>query len=285
MDFGLDVSQHQLSWDELSRRVRLAEELGFTGAWVFDHFTPLYGDPEGPCLEGWTLLAALAAITSRVRLGTLVTGITYRHPSVLATQAVTVDHVSGGRLDLGLGAAWHAREHRALGIDFPSDGERVDRLEEAIEVVHLLMTTDGANFSGRHYRLQDATYRPRPVQRPRPPLWIAGSGPHRMLPLVGRVADVWHTFGGPTELARKARIVDEHAQRAGRDPAAIRRATNVSLSQPADAIRRDVEQRAELGFDYLVASWPEQGDKLVARFADDVVAPLSGAWKQPERGK
>ncbi|MEX0659239.1 MAG: TIGR03560 family F420-dependent LLM class oxidoreductase [Egibacteraceae bacterium] len=275
MDFGLDVSQHQLTWPELADRVRFAEGAGFTSAWVFDHFTPLYGDPKGPCLEGWTLLAALAAITERVRLGTLVTGITYRHPSLLATQAITVDHVSGGRLDLGLGAAWHDREHRALGIDFPGPRGRAERLEEAVEVIRRLMTTDGATFDGRHYQLHDATYRPRPVQRPHPPLWIAGSGPRRMLPLVARAADVWHTFGAPADLARKSRIVDEHAERAGRDPAAIRRATNLSISGTAATIRRDAEQRAEVGFDYLIASWPEQGRGQVERFVEEVVPALA----------
>ena len=275
MDFGLDVAQHQLSWEEIRRRVRFAEDAGFAGVWLFDHFTALYGDPEGPCLEGWTLLAALAAATERVRLGTLVTGITYRHPSVLAAQAITVDHASGGRLDLGLGAAWHAREHRALGIAFPSTRQRVERLEEAVEVIRLLMTTDGATYDGRHYGLQDATYRPRPVQRPHPPLWIGAGGPRRTLPLAARVADVWHTFGDPAALARKSRIVDEHAQRAGRDPASIRRSTNVSLSQPIAAIRRDVEQRAELGFDYLIASWPEQGQERVECFMEEVAGPLA----------
>lgn len=274
MDFGLDVSQHQLTWSEVASRVRFAEDAGFTSAWVFDHFTPLYGDPRGPCLEGWTLLAALAAITERVRLGTLVTGITYRHPSLLATQAITTDHVSGGRLDLGLGAAWHHREHRALGIDFPPPRERVERLEEAIEVIRLIMTADGATFAGQHVRLQEATYRPRPVQRPHPPLWIAGSGPRRMLPLAAREADVWHTFGEPAELARKSRIVDEHAERAGRDPALIRRATNLSISGTTDTIRRDAEQRAEVGFDYLVASWPEQGRAKVEAFIEEVVPTL-----------
>lgn len=274
MEFGLDVSQHQLTWPELADRVRFAEDSGFTSAWVFDHFTPLYGDPQGPCLEGWTLLAALAAVTERVRLGTLVTGITYRHPSLLATQAITVDHVSNGRLDLGLGAAWHDREHRALGIDFPGPRGRAERLEEAVEVIRLLMTTDGATFDGRHHQLRDATYRPRPVQRPHPPLWIAGSGPRRMLPLVARAADVWHTFGEPAELARKSRIVDEQAQRAGRDPAAIRRATNLSISGTPATIRRDAEQRAEVGFDYLIASWPEQGRGQVERFVEEVVPAL-----------
>ena len=273
MDFGLDVAQHQLSWDELVGRVRFAEQAGFTGVWLFDHLKALYGDPAGPCLEAWTLLSALAAATDRVRLGALVTGVTYRHPSILAIQAITVDHVSHGRLDLGLGAAWHAGEHRELGIDFPPTGERIDRLEEAIEVIRRLMTTDGAIYAGRHYRLERATYRPRPVQQPHPPLWIGASGDRRMLPLAAREADVWHTFGGPGELARKSRLLDQHAERAGRDPATIPRATNLSLSQPPDAIRRDVEQRAELGFDYLIASWPTEGRGRVEEFVDVVVGP------------
>lgn len=274
MDFGLDVAQHQLTWEELLERARFADDVGFDGVWLFDHFTALYGDPTGPCLEAWTLLGALAAATERVRLGALVTGVTYRHPAVLATQAITVDHVSGGRLELGLGAAWHGGEHRELGIDFPPTGERIDRLEEAIEVVRLLMSTDDASFDGEHYRLEHATYRPRPVQQPHPPLWIGGSGEKRMLPLVGRVADVWHTFGAPAEIARKARIVAAHAERAGRDPATIRRATNLSLSRPLDAIRRNVEACAEVGVDYLVASWPEQGRARVEEFVTEVVTPL-----------
>jgi F420-dependent oxidoreductase-like protein len=272
MEFGLDVAQHQLSWDELVARARFGEDAGFAGVWLFDHFTPLYGDPSGPCLEAWTLLAALAATTERVRLGTLVTGITYRHPSVLATQAVTVDHVSGGRLELGLGAAWHGGEHRQLGIDFPDRGERVSRLEEAIEVIRLVMTTSGATFDGRYYRLDGADYRPRPVQQPHPPIWIGASGEERMLPLAGRVADVWHTFGGPDEVARKSRIVDEHAERAGRDPSAVRRAVNVSLSRPMDDVRRSIERYAEVGVDYVIASWPEEGRARVEAFADALTA-------------
>ena len=150
MRLGLDISQHQLTWDELLARAQLAEDAGFDGAWVFDHFEPLYGDRTGPCLEGWSLLAALAAATSRIRLGALVTGVTYRHPSVLAAQAITVDHVSNGRLEVGIGAAWHDGEHRALGIPFPSTRERIDRLDEAVQVLRLLMTEDGASFDGRY---------------------------------------------------------------------------------------------------------------------------------------
>src|ERR1700704_1817923 len=116
---GLDVAQHQLLWPELAERGQFAEAARFDGAWVFDHFTPLYGDRNGPCMEAWTLLAALAAITSRIRLGVLVTGITYRHPSVLATEAITVDHISGGRRELGRGPPCHQPEHEELGIPFP----------------------------------------------------------------------------------------------------------------------------------------------------------------------
>jgi F420-dependent oxidoreductase-like protein len=274
MDFGLDVAQHQLTWEELLGRVRFAEDAGFTGVWLFDHFKALYGDPTGPCMEAWSLLAALAATTERIRLGTLVTGITYRHPSMLAMQAVTVDHVSNGRVELAVGAAWHEDEHRELGFDFPPAGERVDRLEEAIEVMRLLMTTDGASFAGHHHRLDDATFRPRPVQQPHPPLWIGASGEQRMIPLAGRVADVWHTFGSPAVLERRSRLLDDAATQAGRDPSEIRRATNVSLSGSLDEARRTVERCAELGFDYVIASWPEEGRDRVEAFVAEVVHPL-----------
>lgn len=272
MEFGLDIAQHQLTWNEVARRARLAEDAGFTGVWVFDHFKPLYGDPQGPCLEGWSLLAALGAATQRVRLGALVTGMTYRHPSLLAAQAVAVDHVSGGRLELGIGAAWFEAEHAELGIPFPATSERIDRLGEAAQVLRLLMTTAGATFDGEHYQLRDADLRPRPVQDPHPPIWIGGSGERRMLPLVARHADVWHTSAPIDALRRKSLIVDEHAQAAGRDPADIRRASNLSLSQPLDAVRADIEQLAEAGFTYLVVGWPSEGQEPLERFVDGVLA-------------
>jgi F420-dependent oxidoreductase-like protein len=274
MRVGIDVAQHQLAWDEVSRRVAFAEEAGFHAAWVFDHFSALYGPQPGPCLEGWTLLAALAARTTRVRLGVLVTGVTYRHPSVLAAEAVTVDHVSGGRLNLGLGAAWHAGEHRALGIPFPPAGERLARLEEAVQVVKALLTTDGATVRGRYHGLEGAAYRPRPVQRPWPPLWIGGGGERKLLPLAARHADVWHGFGPVEVLARKSALLDRLAGEAGRDPAAIGRSTDVSLSQPWDDLLRAAEALARAGFSEVVASWPSEGWGRMEEFAGKVLPRL-----------
>lgn len=274
MRVGMETSQHRVEWPELVARVRLAEEAGFDGAWIFDHFKPLYGEGPGPCLEGWTLLAGLAAATERIRLATLVTGITYRHPSLLAAEAVTVDHISGGRLELALGAAWFEEEHRQLGFDFPTAGERVELLEESIEVIRLLMTTDDATFEGRHARLEGATYRPRPVQRPCPPLWIGASGEQRMLPLVGRVADAWHCFAAPDDMARKWAIVAAAAEAAGRDPASILRATNLSLSEPWDEVRRSAEAHRRAGVGYLVCSWPSEGQGRMEEFVEKVMPEL-----------
>ena len=211
MRFGLDVAQQRMPWAEIVARTRFAEDLGFDGVWGFDHFQPMYGEGPGECFEGYATLAALAALTTRVRLGLLVTGITYRHPSILAAQAITIDHVSGGRLELAVGSAWFDAEHRELGIPFPSTRDRIDLLDEAVEVMIGLMTTDGYTFSGRQLELRDATLLPRPVQQPHVPIWIGGTGERRTLPLVARFGDAWHGFGGVSQLqpevapARRAR--------------------------------------------------------------------------------
>jgi F420-dependent oxidoreductase-like protein len=269
--FGLDVAQHQLSWDELLSRVRLAERLGFDGAWVFDHFKALYGDPAGPCLEGWTLLAGLAASTERIRLGALVTGVTYRPPSILAAEAITVDHISHGRLELGLGAAWHAQEHRELGLEFPGARERIDRLEEAVQVIRFLMTMDNVTYLGRRYRLNGASYRPRPVQKPHPPIWIGGGGERFTLPVVARNADFWHGYGSVPELVRKSRLLDELAEKAERDPVAIERSSSLSISEARPAVEDRIESLAAAGFSYLTVSWPSEGQERMEEFARDVM--------------
>jgi len=276
MKVGIDVSQHQLEWPEIRSRVLWAEEAGFESAWVFDHFTALYGDPQGPCLEAWTLLAALGAITSRIRLGALVTGVTYRHPSLLAAEVVTADHVCAGRLNVGLGAAWHEGEHRRLGFDFPGTGERIERLEETIHIVKALLAEDDVDFDGRHYRLRKAFYRPRPVQRPHPPIWIGAMGEKVMLPLAARHADVWHAFGSVADLVRKAAVLDRAAAEAGRDPAEIGRSTGLSISEPWDEVRASADGLRQAGFTDLIVSWPAEGRDRVEEFVAQVLPELAG---------
>jgi F420-dependent oxidoreductase-like protein len=275
MRFGLDVAQHQLTWDQILERVRFAEDAGFDGAWVFDHFTALYADPDGPCLEGWTLLAALAASTSSIRLGTLVTGMTHRHPSVLAAEVVTVDHVSGGRVECAVGAAWNVEEHTELGIPFPPIGERMDRLEEGVQVLALLMSGERVSFEGEHYRLDEALLRPAPVQQPHPPVWIGGSGRRRLLPIAGRHADVWHGWSDtPEELSEMNAIVDRAAEQAGRDPAAILRASSLSISEPWDQVKRSFEWMRDGGIGYLVVEWPSEGASRIGEFVERVLPEL-----------
>lgn len=273
MRFGLDVAQQRMPWDELVRRVQLAEALGFDGVWGFDHFKPMYGEGPGECFDGVTTLAALTGVTSRIRLGLLVTGVTYRHPSVLATQMVTIDHASRGRLELSLGAAWYDQEHHELGIPFPSTAERFDLLEDALEIVTRLMTGEVVSYDGKVVSLREAQVRPTPLQTPHPPIWIGGAGPRRTLPLVARYADAWHSWGTPEGLAGASARVDELAAAAGRDPQAILRASSLSLDD-LDAARRQAEAWKEAGWGYLVCSWPTAGAGQVEAFARDVMPDL-----------
>jgi alkanesulfonate monooxygenase SsuD/methylene tetrahydromethanopterin reductase-like flavin-dependent oxidoreductase (luciferase family) len=275
MRFGLDVAQQRMPWDELVRRVQLAEELGFDGAWGFDHFQPMYGDGPGEVFEGMTTLAALAGLTSRIRLGLLVAGVTYRHPSVFATEALTIDHASHGRLELSLGAAWFDKEHTELGIPFPSTGERFDLLEDALEILTRLFTGDVVSYEGRRVSLADARLLPVPVQRPHPPIWIGGAGPRRTLPLVARYADVWHSWGSPSSLRDANARLDELAAEARRDPKAIMRATSLSLDD-LDTARKHAGKWVDAGYGYLVCGWPEGGRSQVEAFAREVMPDFTG---------
>ena len=275
MRFGLDVSQQRMPWDEVVRRARLAEELGFDGVWGFDHFQPMFGDGPGEVYEGMTTLAALAAATSRIRLGLLVTGVTYRHPSVFASQALTVDHVSHGRLELSLGAAWFDKEHHELCIPFPRTGERFDLLEDALENVNRLFTGEVVSYEGKVVSLKDAYLQPKPVQQPHPPIWIGGNGPRRTLPLVAKYADVWHAFGTPNSLREVSERVDQLAVEAGREPSDILRAGSLSLDD-TDTSRKHATKWRDTGYGYLVCGWPPEGDKQVERFAREVMPDFTG---------
>ena len=271
MRFGIDVAQQRMPWDEVVSRVRFGEDLGFDGAWGFDHFQPMYGEGPGEIFEGMTTLAALATATTRIRLGLMVTGVTYRHPSVFASQALTVDHASHGRLELALGAAWFDQEHMNFGIPFPQTGERFDLLEDALEIINRLYTGERVSYDGKVVSLTEAQLRPLPVQQPRPPIWIGGSGPKRTIPLVARYADVWHTWGTPNSLRPLSERIDQLAEEAGREPSSIMRAASISLSDPIDTIRRYITKWQDSGWGYLVCGWPEEGREVVERFATEVM--------------
>jgi F420-dependent oxidoreductase-like protein len=271
--FGIDVAQQRLSFDEIVERVRFGEDLGFDGAWGFDHLVPMYGDGPGECFEGMTTLAALATATRRIRLGLMVTGVTIRHPSVLTSEAVTIDHASHGRLELALGAGWFEREHREFGIEFPARSERFDRLEDTLEIVTRLMTGDVVSYVGRHFSLSDAQLRPIPVQQPHPPIWIGGTGLRRTLPLAARYADVWHGYASSADqYAELSAHLDRLADAAGRDPATIARATSIFLSEPDDVLRAQIEAMAGAGVTYLHCGWPDGGRSRIETFAGAVMA-------------
>jgi F420-dependent oxidoreductase-like protein len=267
MRFGLDVAQQRMPFAEIISRAQFAEDAGFDGVWGFDHFQPMYGDGPGECFEAMSTLAALSGHTTRARLGILITGMTYRHPGVFAAEAITIDHASGGRLELSYGAAWFDAEHRALGIPFPPTGPRVDAFEEAIQIVRGLLTTDGFTFEGKHFQVRDATLRPRPVQDPHPPIWVGASGEQRMMPIAAKYADVWHCFGPPEVLGPKSERITAHAEAAGRDPSEIMRAGSLSLEDDLDDIARTVDVWNDLGFGYLVCGWPGGGREQVEQFA------------------
>jgi alkanesulfonate monooxygenase SsuD/methylene tetrahydromethanopterin reductase-like flavin-dependent oxidoreductase (luciferase family) len=275
MKFGMDIAQQRMEFDEVIDRARLAEEVGFDGAWGFDHFVPMYGDGPGNCFDGMTTLAALATATQRIRLGLLVTGATYRHPSVFASQAVTIDHASHGRLEIALGAAWFESEHLQLGIDFPTTARRFDLLEDTLEIITRLFTGEIVSYEGHTVSLDRAQMRPVPVQQPRPPIWIGGSGRTKTLPLAARFADVWHTGDGPQYVELSAEL-DRLAESSGRDPRSIRRASSLSLSEPWDDIRRNISTAQEHGISYLVCGWPGDGRSRVAEFAERVRPEFQG---------
>lgn len=214
--FGVQTWNQDATFAEFVDTWKLIDRLRFDTAWVFDHFLPILTDPSRPCLEGWTLLSALARETDRVRLGVLVSGNTFRHPAILAKMASTVDHISNGRLILGIGAAWFEREHAAYGLPFYTVGERIRRLDEAVELIRCLWTEPAATFDGRYYTLSAAHCEPKPQQKPGLPILIGGGGEELMLKVVAKHADIWNTFGNPAIFQHKSGILHEHCVEVGR---------------------------------------------------------------------
>ncbi len=284
--FGLFMSQAGRTWDEVLDGFRLAEDLGFDHGWLVDHLVDTDHGPGVPVLEAWTLLAALAARTSRIRLGVLVTSNTFRHPALLLKEAVTVDHVSGGRLTLGLGSGWNVDEHRRYGIDLPEPKERVDRLAEAVELIDRLQREERTTFAGRFYHVDDAPLDPRPLQQPRIPLLIAAHRP-RMLRLAARYADQWDTFptipGASTDgvalsIAEQSALLDAACRELGRNPDTIRRSTWAEWADvlvTTGAFEAFVESHRRLGFtDFTVVLPPPGRRNVLEAVARDVIPRL-----------
>ena len=220
---GLKNSGQDTTIQALRDVWRIADEAGFDHVWVFDHLASIgAAGPDRPVYEGWALQAAIALATTRVRIGCMVTGNTYRNPALLAKLAVTVDHLSGGRLEFGIGAAWAEIEHQMYGIE--GLDHRVGRLRESLEVMTSLWTKDRTTLEGRYYHFNEAISNPKPIQKPHPPIWIGAGGP-QMMEVVVRFADVWNCAGAstPQEAAEKSKMLDAACERAGRDPVSIRR--------------------------------------------------------------
>lgn len=279
MRFALASSNEHTTGETLCRLWEAADTVDvWESAWTGDHFYPFLGDASGPCFEGWILLTALAARTRRLRVGVLVSGMPHRHPAVLAKMAATLDIVSGGRLELGLGAAWNQMECGAYGIELGSPRTRIDRFEEGVEVVASLLTNATTNFDGQYYKLTDARCEPKPIQRPRPPITIGGSGERRTVGVVARWADHWDLgFTPPSDVPRKLALLAERCAAIGRDPheitvSAVVRTTRGDarrdLCEVADEIRAYEEAGCRLALVEAVTNHPDRAGFEIERLTE-----------------
>lgn len=274
--FGVQTYPQHTTYADMLQVWREADELGFDTAFAFDHFIPLGGDANGPCFEGWTLLSALAAQTKRLKVGLLVTGNTYRNPAVLAKMVATVDHVSNGRVILGIGAGWYEREHTAYGIPFSTASVRAHQLVEAVQVIKMLFTQDNSNFNGKYYQLKDAPFSPKTMQKPHPPILIGGMGRKVVQPLAAHHADMWDFFASdPTQAKELNTNFDAICQRVGRDPKQVERSMSLQASQLTGdmvKVRERIQAFADAGVQHLVIAFSAPYDReFLRRFAKDVM--------------
>ena len=272
MRFGAAFWVQRTAWPELREAVLHAEAAGFDDLWVDDHLLSDEGAWPDPKLEGWTTLAAIAAVTHRARIGHLVSANTLRNPGLTAKMATTVDQVSGGRAILGIGAGWFEREHEAFGFEFGSGfGERLDRLAEAVPLVRRLLDGETVTHAGRFYRFVDAVCAPRPVQA-RLPILIGGSGPRKTLPLVARHADLWNAYGTPEEVAAADAILRAACGAAARDESEIERTVNINV-----VIRPNRAEAEAAWAGWLAAHLPQVDERALSAGGpvEDVAATLA----------
>lgn len=307
--FGVQVAPEGVSYEDLVVTFQLVEELGYDSAWLNDHFIPARGEKQAPHLESWTLLPALAQKTKKVRLGTLVASNTFRHPAVLAKMATTVDHISGGRLNFGIGAGWEEHEHRAYGIPFYTARIRAERLGEALQVIRMLWREEKPSFDGKHYQLRAAEFEPKPLQQPHPPIIVGGQGRKWILPLVARYADEWNApvTVSPAQLREGIETIRAECQRIGREPCVqevsiflplfsiselplaetvTRLGTRLIagdlarnlLTGSADSIKRQIQAYLDAGATHvIITTRPGIDHDLIRRFAREIIPAFRDA--------
>ena len=279
MRFGIKTAPQHTTWTGMLDVWRAADDIDvFESAWNFDHFYPIFSDSDGPCLEGWTMLAAMAQATRRLRIGCQVTGMVYRHPAVLANMAATIDIVSGGRLDIGLGAGWNQQECDAYGIPLPPLRERFDRFDEGVEAIVLLLSQETSNLDGRYVQLREARCEPKPVQRPHPPITIGGNGPTRTLRTVARFAQQWNSTAGLEHWPGIKATLDERCGEINRDPGTVECSVNLRFDggQGPAAVADTAAAFADAGADIAIVSLPVPHTPSVLEPIAEALRPLVG---------
>jgi F420-dependent oxidoreductase-like protein len=276
LSFGVKAAQGHAEYPDMLRIWKETDRNeAFEHCWLFDHLAPVQIDLDGACLDGWSLLAAMATETERVRIGLMVAGATYRHPAIMAKVATTVDIISDGRLDFGVGAGWNVYEHESTGIPLYSPGERLRRFEESCEIWRRLFTEPLVNFDGRYFQLKDARHEPKPVQKPHPPFIIGGNGEKMTLRIAAKYADIWSFNGADLEIfEHKRNVLRRHCEAIGRDESEIEKSIQLRINY--DDLAPTVEQikafaGAGVTHFILYLQAPFQ-DGIVERLANEVVA-------------
>ena len=278
MRYAFKTSPQDTTWADLLTVWREADEIDrFESGWLFDHFYPIFSDPTGPCLEGWTTLTALAQATSRIRVGTMVCGMHFRHPVVTASMASSLDIVSGGRLELGLGAGWYQVEADAYGFDLGTVGERMTRFEEGTEVIHRLLTQDTTDYDGEFFTLREARNEPKPVQQPRPPIVVGGRGEKRTLRLAARHASMWDAMFVEEDVDEWRRLRDVlwgHCSDLGRDPSEIALSSHLRLDPDPDPpqVAARAHELFDAGVDVVLLAFTAQHDAATVERLGSVLA-------------
>jgi F420-dependent oxidoreductase-like protein len=277
--FAFKTAPQHTTWEEMLAVWREADQMDFyESGWTFDHFYPIVGDSSGPCLEGWMTLAALAQATRRLRLGNMVTGIHYRHPAVLAKMASTVDIISNGRLELGIGAGWNEEESGDYGIALGDKRERSDRFEEACQVLVGMLTQETTDFNGQYYQLRNARNNPKGPQQPHMPICIGGGGERRTLRTAARFAQHWNFGSGtPAEFAHKRDVLFAHCADIGRDPKEITLSTQLrwGAEQEIGEIAEATATLGEEGLDLMIVYLPPPLNPAVLTPLAEALAPLA----------